>query len=57
MPVSVAVIRALLDDRKGVTALEYGLIAAIIFGLILLGFTTLGTALQTFFATVVSLMV
>lgn len=56
MPASISAIRALLGDRKGVTALEYGLIASIIFGLILLGFTVLGTALQTFFSTVVSLL-
>ncbi len=56
MPVSIAVMRALVSDRKAVTALEYGLIASIIFGLILLGFTTLGTALQTFFTGFVALL-
>lgn len=57
MPVSIAVLRALISDRKGVTALEYGLIASIIFALFLAGFTTMANALKTFFTTVVGLMI
>jgi Flp pilus assembly pilin Flp len=34
-------------DRRAVTALEYGLIAAVIAGVAVVGFTTIGTSLNT----------
>jgi len=39
-------------DTSGVTALEYGLIAAVMGALIVLAFTTLGTNLGTAFSTI-----
>jgi pilus assembly protein Flp/PilA len=39
-------------DRRAVTALEYGLIAALIAGVIVTGVTTLGTKLGTEFTSV-----
>jgi pilus assembly protein Flp/PilA len=41
--------RALATDRKGVTALEYGLIAALIATVIIGAVTTLGTNAQGVF--------
>jgi pilus assembly protein Flp/PilA len=37
----------LKTDRRGVTALEYGVIAALVIGVAAAGFTTLGTGLST----------
>jgi len=39
-------------DTRGVTALEYGLIAAVMGALIVLAFTTLGTNMGTAFTTI-----
>ena len=36
-------------DEEGVTAIEYGLIAAVIAGVVLVAFNTLGTTLSTAF--------
>ncbi len=44
----------LKTDRRGVTALEYGLIAALIAGVIAGGVTTIGTRLSTQFSTIAS---
>ncbi len=41
--------RTLAFDRSGVTALEYGLIAALIAGVIIVGVTSLGTNLGGLF--------
>ncbi|WP_338333249.1 Flp family type IVb pilin [Acetobacter sp. LMG 32666] len=41
--------RALSGDRKGVTALEYGLIAALIAGVIIASVKSIGTNLNTQF--------
>jgi pilus assembly protein Flp/PilA len=38
---------SLKNDRRGVTALEYGLIAALIAGVIVAAVTSLGTGLNT----------
>jgi pilus assembly protein Flp/PilA len=45
-------LRALKGDRRGVTALEYGLIAAVMGALIVTAFTTLGTNMGTAFTTI-----
>jgi pilus assembly protein Flp/PilA len=43
-------------DHKGVTALEYGLIAAVMGALIVTAFTTLGGDMGAAFATIGSLL-
>lgn len=43
---------SLRADRRGVTALEYGLIAGVIVAVITLGFTTLADDLSTEFTTI-----
>lgn len=43
--------RLFAGDRKGVTALEYGLIAALIASAIVAGVALLGTNMQTMFNT------
>ena len=45
-------IMKLFGDRSGATAIEYGLIAALIAVAIIAGVTTVGTQLQTTFNTV-----
>ncbi len=42
-------LRHLLTSRSGVTALEYGLIAALIAGVIITAVTTLGTKISSTF--------
>jgi pilus assembly protein Flp/PilA len=42
------------NDRRGVTALEYGLIAALIAGVLITVVTTLGTTLSAKFGTIAS---
>ena len=42
-------LRAMLGDRKGATAIEYGLIAAAIAVVLIAVFATLGTDLQALF--------
>jgi len=42
----------LRHDDRGVTALEYGLIAAVMGALIVTAFTTLGTNMGTAFSTI-----
>jgi Flp pilus assembly pilin Flp len=44
--------RSLEVDRRGVTALEYGLIAGVIVAVIMLGFTSLASALSNQFTTI-----
>lgn len=39
-------------DKKGVTAVEYGLIAALIAAVIIAGVSSLGTNIKTVFSTV-----
>lgn len=38
-------IEALLRDREGVTALEYGMIVSVLIGFIMVGFNVLGASL------------
>ena len=45
-------IRSLIGDKQGVTALEYALVASVITGVVVLGFTSLGVALSTKFVTI-----
>jgi pilus assembly protein Flp/PilA len=45
-------LRALVHDERGVTAMEYGLIAALVAVVIIGSVTTLGTTLSSTFATV-----
>ena len=48
----VSLCRQLRRDRRAVTALEYGLIAALIAVFIIVALSTLGTSLSTVFTTV-----
>ena len=41
-----------LQSRRGVTALEYGLIAAVIGGVVITAATTFGDSLSTAYATI-----
>ena len=43
---------ALKNDRRGVTAIEYGMIAALISVVIIATITTIGTKLETAFTTI-----
>jgi pilus assembly protein Flp/PilA len=45
-------LRALIKDERGVTAMEYGLIAALVAVVIIGSVTTLGTSLSTTFKAV-----
>jgi pilus assembly protein Flp/PilA len=49
---TLARLRSMGDDRRGVTALEYGLIAAVMGALIVTAVTTLGGSLSTSFSTI-----
>lgn len=48
----IRTIKAIARDRKGVTALEYGLIAALIAVVIITAVTSIGTKLNTAFNTI-----
>ena len=47
-------LRALANDERGVTALEYGLIAGLVAVVIVTSVTTLGTKLAGTFTTIVA---
>ena len=47
-------LNALRKDERGVTALEYGLIAGLVAVVIITGITALGTSLNGIFGTVAS---
>jgi pilus assembly protein Flp/PilA len=47
----------LIGDRRGVTALEYGLIAAVMGALIVVAFNTLGTRMGTAYTSIGAMMV
>jgi len=49
-------LQALNNDRRGVTALEYGLIAAVMGALVVTAVTTLGTDMGTAFSTIGTLL-
>jgi pilus assembly protein Flp/PilA len=46
----------LTRDRRGVTALEYGLIAAVMGALVVTAVTTLGNDMETAFSTIGTLL-
>ena len=48
------IVRRLTEDRRGVTAIEYGLIAALIAIAAIAAMTTLGTSLSSTFSYVAS---
>jgi pilus assembly protein Flp/PilA len=48
----IATVRKFALDEEGVTAIEYGLIAAIIAGVVVLALNGLGTTLTTMFGTI-----
>ena len=48
----INLVKALRKDRRGVTALEYGLIAGLIAVVIVASVTTLGTSLAGLFTTI-----
>ncbi len=50
----ITTVRAALNDRKGITALEYGLLASLIVVGIIAGITLIGTKLATTFNTIAS---
>jgi pilus assembly protein Flp/PilA len=49
-------LRALNTDRRAVTALEYGLIAAVMGALVVTAFTTFGNSMNTAFGTMGTLL-
>jgi pilus assembly protein Flp/PilA len=49
-------LRELTKDRRGVTALEYGLIATVMGALVVTAFTALGNSMHTAFTTIGTLM-
>jgi pilus assembly protein Flp/PilA len=50
--VMIQIFKAFAADKKGATAIEYGLIAALIAVVIITGLTTVGTTLNTMMNTV-----
>jgi pilus assembly protein Flp/PilA len=48
------IVRRLTEDRRGVTAIEYGLIAALVAIAAIAAMTTLGTSLSSTFSNVAS---
>jgi pilus assembly protein Flp/PilA len=54
--ISLTALRRLSGDRRAVTALEYGLIAAVMGSLIVTAFTTLGTSMHTAFTSMGTLL-
>ncbi|WP_338769488.1 Flp family type IVb pilin [Massilia sp. METH4] len=48
----IAAARDFARDEEGVTAIEYGLIAAVIAGIVIAAFTTLGGHLSTAFTNI-----
>jgi pilus assembly protein Flp/PilA len=49
-------LRGMIGDRRAVTALEYGLIAAVMGALIVTAFTTLGTKMGTAYSSIGTVM-
>jgi pilus assembly protein Flp/PilA len=48
--------RRFAGDRRGVTALEYGLLAAVMGSLVVTAFTTLGNSMHTAYTSIGSVM-
>lgn len=48
----IRILRTFANDKKGATALEYGLIAALISVALVVGATTAGTQLSSLFTTI-----
>ena len=49
-------VRRLIGDRRAVTALEYGIIAAVMGSLIVTAFTTLGNSMHTAYTSIGTVM-
>jgi pilus assembly protein Flp/PilA len=49
---TLALLRSVMTDRKGVTAMEHGLIASLVAVVIIVGVTAVGTNLNTLFGTI-----
>lgn len=52
LEITVTKIKALLDDTRGVTAVEYAVIAGVVVLVIVVAFSLLGTNINTVIATV-----
>ncbi len=52
MKKQLKVLKKFIRDRRALTALEYGLIGSVIFGIIFAGFTNMATALSRTFTNV-----
>jgi len=48
----ITMLTAVMQDRKGISALEYAVLAAAIIGIVAAGASTVGANLTTVFATV-----
>lgn len=47
---SLRIVTALVKDRRGVTAVEYAVVAGVLCGVILTAFNTFGSRIQTWMA-------
>ncbi len=56
MKIRLLALRSMIGDRRAVTALEYGLIAAVMGSLIVIAFTSLGTKMGTAFTSIGAVM-
>ena len=56
MSTFISAVRTFIADEDGVTALEYGMIAALIAGVIVAAVTTLGTEVQKVFVAIADKM-
>jgi pilus assembly protein Flp/PilA len=56
MTLLVRLLTALRNDKRGVTALEYGLIASLIAVVIITSVTSIGTKMNTAFNTIANAM-
>lgn len=56
MSTFISAVKTFIADEDGVTALEYGMIAALIAGVIVVAVTTLGTEVNKTFTTIADKM-